>query len=121
MVALGAASLFANACNSPGPSAGQLRTDEAGQAATVAPKGTTPGTTPGLSLRVDLFPYALVNDTFPVIVSFRNSAGQLMNVADNITIKLSNNPTAATMLGSTLKAPTNGVARFDLSISKVGK
>src|SRR3954447_23557753 len=121
MVALGAASLFANACNSPGPSAGQLRTDEAGQAATVAPKGTTPGTTPGLFLRVDLFPYALVNDTFPVIVSFRNSAGQLMNVADNITIKLSTTPTAAPLLGASTKAPTSGVARFDVSIAKPGQ
>jgi hypothetical protein len=55
LFALGAAAILASACNSPG----QMRTREAGQAA------TTPGTTPGLSLRVDLFPYALVGDTFP--------------------------------------------------------
>jgi hypothetical protein len=44
-----------------------------------------------------------------------------MNVADNITVKLGANPTAATLLGSTTKAPVNGVARFDLSIAKVGQ
>jgi len=117
-LALAAMALLANACNSSAPSASsaaQVRTDQTGRAA------TTPGTTAGLSLRVDVFPYALVNDTFPVIVSFRNSTGQLMNVADNISIKLSTNPTAATLLGSSLKAPVNGVARFDVSIAKAGQ
>lgn len=111
-----AATLFANqACNSRAPAAGQLPTREASREATTA------GTTAGLSLRIDLFPYALPGETFPVVVSFRNASGQLMNVADNITVKLSTNPTAATLLGSTTKAPVNGVARFDLSIAKVGQ
>jgi Bacterial pre-peptidase C-terminal domain len=116
--ALGAAALCAAACNSPGSSspAGQMREHEA-----AGTEVTTAGTTPGLFLRVDVFPYALVNDTFPVIVSIRNSAGQLMNVAGNITISLSTNPTAATLLGSAIKAPTNGVARFDVSIAKPGQ
>src|SRR3954471_24763720 len=121
MVALGAASLFGNACNSPGQSAGQPRKGEAGQAVTAAPSGTTPGTTAGLSLRVDTFPYALVNDTFPVIVSFRNTAGQLIEVPAHITNKLRTHPSAATLLGSATKAPTSGVARFDVSIAKPGQ
>src|SRR5437764_9131960 len=117
LFALGAsvAVLANNGCNSSSRSPGQLRTSEAGQSVTTA------GTVAGLSLRVDLFPYALPGETFPVEVSFRNSSGQLMNVADNITVSLSTNPTAATMLGSATRAPTNGVARFDLSIAKVGQ
>src|SRR6267143_6376265 len=117
LFALGAtvAVLANQACNSSAPSARQSRTSEAGQALTTA------GTVAGLSLRVDLFPYALPGETFPVEVSFRNTAGQLMNVADNITVSLSTNPTAATMTGTTTKAPANGVARFDLSIAKVGQ
>jgi len=88
LFALGATvALLANqACNSSAPSARQSRTSEAGQALTTA------GTVAGLSLRVDLFPYALPGETFPVEVSFRNSSGQLMNVADNITVSLSTNP-----------------------------
>jgi len=117
--ALGVAALCAAACNSPVSPAGQPQTMRAQEAAGTAL--TTPGTTPGVSLRVDVFPYALVNDTFPVIVSTRNSAGQLVNVAGNITISLSTNPTAATLLGSSLKAPVNGVARFDVSIAKAGQ
>src|SRR6267378_920439 len=117
LFALGAtvAVLANQACNSSAPSARQSRTSEAGQALTTA------GTVAGLSLRVDLFPYALPGETFPVEVSFRNSSGQLMNVADNITVSLSTNPTGSTMLGSATRAPTNGVARFDLSIAKVGQ
>jgi hypothetical protein len=117
LFALGAtvAVLANQACNSSTSSAGQSRTSETGRALTTA------GTVAGLSLRVDLFPYALPGDTFPVEVSFRNSSGQLMNVADNITVSLSTNPTGATMLGSATRAPTNGVARFDLSLAKVGQ
>src|SRR5712671_1400984 len=117
LFALGAtvAVLANQACNSSASSAGQSRTSEAGRALTTA------GTVAGLSLRVDLFPYALPGETFPVEVSFRNSSGQLMNVADNITVSLSTNPSGATMLGSATRAPTNGVARFDLSIAKVGQ
>ncbi|MFL5311048.1 MAG: PPC domain-containing protein [Myxococcales bacterium] len=117
LFALGAtvAVLANQACNSSAGSAGRSRTSEAGR------EVTTAGTVAGLSLRVDLFPYALPGETFPVEVSFRNSSGQLMNVADNISISLTTNPTGATMLGSTLKAPTNGIARFDLSIAKVGQ
>jgi hypothetical protein len=117
LFALGAtvAVLANQACNSSAPPAGQSRTSEAGR------EVTTPGTVAGLSLRVDLFPYALPGETFPVEVSFRNASGQLMNVADNISVSLSTNPTAATMLGSTTRAPTNGVARFDLSIATLGQ
>src|SRR6267143_4717540 len=117
LFALGAtvAVLANQACNSSAPSAGQSRTSEAGRALTTA------GTVAGLSLRVDLFPYALPGETFSVEVSFRDSSGQLMNVADNITVSLSTNPTGATMLGSATRAPTNGVARFDLSIAKAGQ
>jgi hypothetical protein len=118
LFALGAtvAVLANQACNSSAPSAGRSRSlSEAGQALTTA------GTVAGLSLRIDLFPFALPGETFPVEVSFRNASGQLMNVADNITVSLSTNPTAATMLGSTTRAPTNGVARFDLSLNKVGQ
>ena len=115
LFALGASvAVLANqGCNSSAPSSG--RTSEAGRALTTA------GTVAGLSLRVDLFPYALPGETFPVEVSFRNTAGQLMNVADNITVSLSTNPTAATMTGTTTKAPANGVARFDLTLGKVGQ
>jgi hypothetical protein len=115
LFALGASvAVLANqGCNSSAPSSG--RTSEAGRALTTA------GTVAGLSLRVDLFPYALPGETFPVEVSFRDTAGQLMNVADNITVSLSTNPTAATMTGTTTKAPVNGVARFDLTLGKVGQ
>src|SRR5712671_1518009 len=116
LFALGAtiAVLANQACNSSAPSAGQSR-------AAAGREATTAGTVAGLSLRVDLFPYALPGETFPVEVSFRNASGQLMNVADNITVSLSTNPTAATMLGAATRAPVNGVARFDLSIAKVGQ
>src|SRR5437879_1197411 len=105
LFALGAsvAVLANNGCNSSSRSPGQLRTSEAGQSVTTA------GTVAGLSLRVDLFPYALPGETFPVEVSFRNSSGQLMNVADNITVSLSTNPNGATMLGpATRPAPDGG-------------
>src|SRR3954468_22670098 len=124
--ALALSALVASACNAPAPSAGQVANRESpGKAALTLGVGgllnVTVGTTPGVSLRVDVFPYALVNDTFPVIVSTRNSAGQLVTVAGNITISLSTNPTAATLLGASTKAPVNGVARFDVSIAKAGQ
>jgi hypothetical protein len=127
LFALGAFALLANACNPSGQGRSSTTPSTEGQSPTqFQPREpgtalTTAGTTAGLSLQVDIFPYALTGDTFPVIVSFRNTAGQLMNVVDNITIKLSTNPTAATMLGSSIKAPVAGVARFDVSLSKVGQ
>src|SRR2546425_4146147 len=115
LFALGAtvAVLANQGCNSSATPAG--RTSETGRALTTA------GTVAGLSLRVDLFPYALPGETFPVVVSFRDSTGQLMNVADNITVSLSTNPTGAILSGSNVRAPVNGVARFDFSIAKVGQ
>jgi len=110
--ALVVASFLVNACGPQGPSE-----EETGDAARVVPTAATAG----LSLRVDVFPFALPGGTFPVIVSFRNPSGQLVNVADNVTISLSTNPTGATLLGSTTKAPVKGVARFDMSIARPGE
>jgi hypothetical protein len=104
------AAVLVNACGPQSPSEEQTeQTDEA--ASQVASAGTTAGS----SLQVNVFPYALPGETFPVIVSSRSATGQLVN-AGNVTVRLSANPTGATLLGSTTKALVNGVARFDLSL-----
>lgn len=117
LFALGATvAVLANpACNSSSrPASQQMR-------ATDSRDEITAGTVAGLWLQIDMAPYALPNDTFSVDVSFRNAQGQLMNVADNVTVSLVTNPTAATMTGSTLRAPVNGVATFSLTLNKVGQ
>jgi Bacterial pre-peptidase C-terminal domain len=116
LFALGAtvAVLANSGCNSSSRPSAEMRSTQAGR------DDVTAGTVAGLWLKIDLFPYALPGETFPVEVSFRNAQGQLMNVADNVTVSLSSNPTGATMTGSTLRAPVNGVATFSLALSKVG-
>jgi hypothetical protein len=116
LFALGATvAVLANpGCNSSSRPSSGMRNSQTGSALTA-------GTVAGLWLRIDLFPYALPGDTFPVEVSFRNASGQLMNVADNVTVSLSTNPTGATMTGSLVRAPVNGVATFSLGLNKVGQ
>src|SRR5712671_1096277 len=74
-----------------------------------------------LGATVALLANQACNSSAPSAGQSRTASGQLMNVADNITVSLSTNPSGATMLGSATHAPTNGVARFDLSIAKVGQ
>ena len=83
---------------------------------------TTPGTLSGVSLRVDLYPAALPGQPFGVEVSFRNSTGQLMNVSDLVTVRLSTNPTAAPLQGTLTRGSVAGVASFpDLTINNLGR
>ena len=111
LLALGAtaAALAGAACNkarSNGP-----RTSSSGQALSTA-----------MVLRVDLPPAVLPGDALSLEVSFRNSAGQLLDVADKVTVSLAVNPSGAVMTGTTTRAAVNGVARFnDLAIAKRGQ
>ncbi|HEY6911454.1 MAG TPA: PPC domain-containing protein [Myxococcales bacterium] len=108
------AALANQSCNRSGPAQGA--DTAAGQSLTTA------GTVAGLSLRVDLYPTALPGQPFNVDVSFRNSSGQLMNVADNVTLKLSTNPTGGTLGGTLTRGSVAGVASFpDLFLDNVGQ
>jgi len=110
LLALGAAGALAGAaCNKAAGSA--PRTSSSGQALTTA-----------MVLRVDLPPAVLPTDPLSLEVSFRNSAGQLLDVSDKVTVSLAVNPTGAVMTGTTTRAAVNGMARFtDLAIAKRGQ
>ena len=118
LFALGASiAVLANpACNGAAPPAGQMGLSSAqGQAL------TTVGTVSGLSLKIFLYPVALPGEPFAVEVSFRNATGQLMNVSDSVTLRLTTNPTAATLTGTTTRPSVAGVASFPgLIIDKSG-
>jgi hypothetical protein len=75
-----------------------------------------------LSLRIDLYPDALPGQPFRVDVSYRNSAGALMDVSERVTIRLGKNPTGATLRGTLTRTTVKGAATFnDLVLDKVGE
>jgi len=75
-----------------------------------------------LSLRIDLYPDVLPGQPFRVDVSYRNSAGDLMDVGERVTIRLGKNPTGATLRGTLTRTTVKGAATFnDLAIEKVGE
>jgi hypothetical protein len=111
LLALGAtaAALAGAACNSRAPSR-ELRTASSGQALTTA-----------MVMRIDLPPAVLPGDPLSLEVSFRDSAGQLLNVSDKVTVGLANKAGGTLMKGTTTIAAVNGVARFnDLVLAQLG-
>lgn len=112
LFALGAtaAALAGSACNSRAPS-GQLRSASSGQALSTT-----------MALRIDLPAAVLPGDPLPLEVSFRNSAGQLLDVSDKVSVSLAANTAGAVLQGTTARAAVNGVAAFtDLVVSKPGQ
>ncbi|HEY6908742.1 MAG TPA: hypothetical protein VI356_05205 [Myxococcales bacterium] len=105
------AAVFAGAaCNSRAPS-GQPRTASSGQALSTS-----------MALRVDLPAAVLPGDPLALEVSFRNAAGQLLDVSDKVTVSLAANAAGAVLQGTTARAAVNGVAAFgDLVVSKPGR
>ncbi|MFL5308871.1 MAG: hypothetical protein ACJ79H_00315 [Myxococcales bacterium] len=101
--ALGAtvAVLANQACNSSAPTAAK----QSSSTSTITPIEPK-------SLRIDLYPAAMPGEQFPVDVSVRDDAGNLLDVSDTITLALSANPTATTLQGTTSMNAVHGVASF---------
>ena len=75
-----------------------------------------------LSFRIDLSPDVPPGQPFRVEVSYRNSAGDLMDVSERVEIKLNKNPAGARLGGTLSRATVKGVVTFnDLVIDKVGE
>ncbi|HET7785526.1 MAG TPA: PPC domain-containing protein [Myxococcales bacterium] len=111
LFALGAtaAALAGTACNSRAPSR-ELRTASSGQALTTA-----------MVMRVELPPAVLPGDPLSLAVSFRDSAGQLLNVSDKVTVGLASKAGGTLIKGTTTVAAVSGTARFsDLTIAQTG-
>ena len=119
LFALGAtvAMLASQACNQSAPPAAK---ESRSTSATIAP-GPQPPFQPLYHLQIDLYPAALPGEQFPIDVSVRDGAGNLMDVSDSVTIALQTNPTATTLQGTTTVSAVHGVASFtDLVIPVVG-
>jgi len=111
----GVAVLANQGCNQSAPSAGK-QLQSRSNAATVPPT-----TAPVTFLRFDLlYPAALPGEQFPVDVSVRDNAGNLLDVSDSITVALQANPTATALQGTTTVAAVHGVASFSLAIPALG-
>jgi Bacterial pre-peptidase C-terminal domain len=74
-----------------------------------------------LTLRIDLYPTVLPNHAFRIEVSYRDGAGNLMDLADHITLRLDKNTLGASLSGTLMRPAVHGIATFDdLAIDTVG-